>query len=178
MEPETTSPPSPASSRADKPTIRFTLAGLVILVTSLVTVTALVTHQLKGPLSPDSRHPAASGGLNAAEAPATPATPATPASHPWGDLATLDIEIEQPEEYVSLESTTVPPTAWAFGGTTRTQARTLMTQCGFTAAQVEQAFAQVEDTASATVVRPTPELVLSLTPEVRSKFYTLVDQYG
>ena len=177
MEPETTSPPSPASSRADKPTIRFTLAGLVILVTSLVTVTALVTHQLKGPLSPDSRHPAASGGLNAAEAPATPATPATPASHPWGDLATLDIEIEQPEEYVSLESTTVPPTAWAFGGTTRTQARTLMTQCGFTAAQVEQAFAQVEDTANATIVRPTPELVLALTPEVRSKFYTLLAQW-
>ena len=173
MEPETTSPPSPVSSRADKPTIRLTLTGLVVLVTSLVAVTALVTRQLGAPLPPASRLPAASAGLTAAEAP-----PAA-VSHPWGDLSTLDIEIEQPEEYVAMETTTVPPTAWAFGGTTRTQARALMTQCGFTAAQVEQAFApaQVEDTSSATIVRPTPELVLALTPEVRSKFYTLLAQW-
>ena len=176
MDSEVTPPPAAASFRPGKTTVYFTLGGLVALCTSLVAVTALLTHLLQAQQRPPSiGQPIAIG---AQSAPIPP--PAAGPEQPWGDLVTLDIDIEQPEEYVSLETTTPPPTAWVFAGTTRAQARTLMTQCGFSPAQLEQAFAEgrVEDTSSATIVRPTAELVLALTPEVRSKFYTQLAQWA
>lgn len=157
-------------------TVRLTFAGLVILCSSLVVVTAVVTHRLQAGLPPGSGPPSAGSTPPSTREILPPPGP----SQPWGDLAMLDIEIEQPEEYVSLESTTVPATAWVFGGTTRSQARALMEQCGFSPAQLDQAFAtdRVEDTSSATIVRPSSELVLSLSPEVRSKFYTALAQWS
>jgi hypothetical protein len=173
MDPNIASQHPPGSFRSGKNTIQFNLAGLVILCTSLVAVTTVVTRQFAPSAAPAGKPTTASTKSTALTAPPAKSV------QPWGDLRILDISIEQPEEYVAFESTTPPPAAWVFGGTTRVQVRELMAESGFSANQLDQAMAaeRVEETASATIVRPDSELIFSLTPEVRSKFYTVLARW-
>ncbi len=165
-------PREDAHAHRNASTIRLTLAGLILLCVCLVTTTAALTHTL------DSHKSPAGEGPVAAPAKATQ-TKSTGESSPWGDLITLDMEIEQPEEYVSFETTATTVPTWVFSDVTLAQVRTLMGSCGMTTSQISMALAdgKVEDTPQATIVRPGDDVVLSLSPEVRSKLYTALAQW-
>ena len=163
--------PQPAQAKS---LIRLTPAALAILSASLVATTAYVTHRLSEPsaYSPPSATPPAAVPPAAADTPGN-------TTEPWGDLVTMDISLEQPEEYVSFENSENRETRWVFAGTAAGSLRKLLEDCGFTAAQLEQALAPsaLSDTATGVVVKPPAELVLSLAPEARSKLYTLLAKW-
>jgi len=151
-------------------TIRLSLAGLIILCVSLIATSSLITHMMGFHLNRggENKQPATQG------VPKAPDTTNHDAPGPWGDLLTLDVDIEQPLEYVSFEATTSRVATWTFPGTTLNQVRDLMLASGFTQAQATTALSadQMTDTPAAIIVKPDDALVLSLTPEARCKFYT------
>ena len=153
-------------------TIRLSLTGLIILCVSMIATSSLITHlmgfHLTGEKAGDP--PAAQVASKAGE------TESHGTVGPWGELVTLDVDIEQPLEYVSFEATTNRVTTWTFPGTTVNQARDLMLASGFTEAQVTGALSpdKMTDTPEAIIVKPDDALVLALSPEVRCKFYTVL----
>jgi len=81
-------------------TIRFTVTGLIAFCSSLVGTSILVTHYMEGGHQTTSENrPASSGAVVQSSSAKTEAA--------WGDLMTLDVDIQQPEEYVSFDTTTV-----------------------------------------------------------------------
>jgi len=69
-------------------------------------------------------------------------------------LVTLDIDLEQPEEYVSFEATTGRVTTWTFAGKTLGQTREILADSGMQPSLIESVLAagKVEDTPQATIV--------------------------
>ena len=165
---------SSPSSTSTKSTVRLSQTGLIGLCIGLVFASVFLTHWLE--------HHANSATVTAATVghpnPETATIPATQMP-PWGELVTLDVELEQPEEYVSFESTTERVTTWVFTGNTLAQTRSILTNCDMPAAQIEAALApaNVEVTPEATSVKPGDEVVLGLTPEVRAKLYVTLAQW-
>jgi hypothetical protein len=98
---------------------------------------------------------------------------------PWGELVTLDIDLEQPEEYVSFEATTDRITTWTFTNSTLNQTREILAASGMSAGLIESTLAaeNVEDTPKATIVRPGDEVVIALPNEVRAKLYSTLAQW-
>jgi hypothetical protein len=163
----------PASSGATA-TIRFTVFGLIALCISLIVTSTLITlgvgRHLLGQAAiqdPVSNPPTLRAG--ASQSPSPPIE-----VPPWGELLTLDIELEQPAEYVSFEQTTKVETRWVFSGCTVAQTRVILEASGMSPAMVEESLAaeHVEDTPSATVLRPEDSLVISLPADVRAKLYS------
>jgi hypothetical protein len=93
---------------------------------------------------------------------------------PWGELVTSDVQIDLPDEYVRLEDfeNKIPP--WIFKGMNLQQTRDLMLSCGLTVQQTEHALSpqHVSETGSAVVIQPDSDLIFSLSPDVRAKFYS------
>ncbi|MEI7910750.1 MAG: hypothetical protein WCK77_14025 [Verrucomicrobiota bacterium] len=167
---------SPTSSSSNKSTIRLTLVGLIALSVCLVVASAFLTHLLEHHTAPvTTAATPTSTGIPASET----APPPAGQIPPWGELLTLDVELEQPEEYVAFEATTDRSTTWVFTGNTLAQTRSILTQCGMPPAQLEAALApaMVEVTSEATTVKPSDEVVLALTPEVRAKLYVTLAQW-
>ncbi len=165
---------TPDSPPAIKSTIRLTLAGLIALCVCLVATSTLLTHYLEQQRAPTSVPP-----LPVGKPTLEPPRPAGPIP-PWGELVTLDIDLEQPEEYVSFEATTNLVTTWTFSGKSLDQTRTILTDCGMPAAQVEAALSpdNVQDRPEATIIKPGDELVLALALEVRTKLYVTLSQWS
>lgn len=151
--------------------IRFTQSGLIALCVSLVAVSSLLTHFL-------GRQPAGSPSVPSTAAPQPPPIPAGEVP-PWGELITLDIDLEQPEEYVSFEATTDRVATWTFTGRTLSQTREMLAESGMSAGLIESALAsgKVEDTPRATIVRPGDDVVIAMPNEVRAKLYGTLAQW-
>lgn len=147
-------------------TIRFTVAGLIALCVSLITASLAASRFLD--------HRADRTGGKSAETPGpADAAPAAETDAPWGDLITLDVDIQQPEEYVSFDTTGGEQTRWVFSGLSQGQVRDKLEDCGMSDTQIAAALGagRVTSRADATVLQPPAELVLSLKPEIRAKLY-------
>ena len=164
----------PPQTGSPKSHIRLTPVGLAILCVSLVVATSFVTHRFGGASATPSAAPATAPSAN----PTAVNPPGTPAA-PWGDLVTVDIKLEQPEEYVSFENSENRETQWVFSGTAAGTLRQLLGGCGFTAPQLDQTLApqHLTDTATGVVVKPPAEVVLGLAPAAREKLYTLLAKW-
>lgn len=98
-------------------------------------------------------------------------------SGPWGDLQTWDIRIEQPMEYAGFEKTTADGPFWNFGTLSPAAVERLLLDSGLTPEQAQQALKkQVQGNNNASTYKPDETLILSLTPEVRSKLYLSLAQ--
>lgn len=171
----TDSQSGPSRAHPSGSTIRLTITGLILLCAVLIGTTTWITRRYLNHLSAEnttavSNRPTTTDSTPSASGP-------TPA---WGNLITVDIDIEQPMEYVSMEDTTKQAVSWTFSGTTHDQTLSLMKAAGMTDAQCQTALTtgKVEDTAAATIVHPDDELIFSLTPEVRSKLYATLAQWS
>ena len=93
-------------------------------------------------------------------------------SGPWGDLQTWDVRIEQPMEYVGFEKTSSEGPVWNFGTLSPVAVEGLLLDSGCTAEQSQQLLkCQVQGGNGSAMYRPKEALLLSLSPEVRSKLY-------
>jgi hypothetical protein len=95
---------------------------------------------------------------------------------PWGELVKLDLEVEQPEEYVAFEPISNRIVRWFFPGQNPAQVRTLFQTAGLNSQQIESALATSSTSPSETIITPTPELINSLSPEMRRHLYTELAQ--
>ena len=96
---------------------------------------------------------------------------------PWGDLQTWNIRIEQPVEYVGFERTTADGPIWNFGTLSPASVERLLLDSGLTPEQSQQVLKQrVQGGNNASMYNPDETLILSLTPEVRSKLYLSLAQ--
>ncbi|MEI7962449.1 MAG: hypothetical protein WCI42_01310, partial [Verrucomicrobiota bacterium] len=96
---------------------------------------------------------------------------------PWGDLQTWNIRIEQPVEYVGFERTTADGPIWNFGTHSPASVERLLLDSGLTPEQSQQVLKQrVQGGNNASMYNPDETLILSLTPEVRSKLYLSLAQ--
>ena len=154
--------------------IQLTITSLILLCVSLIAATGGAYRFL-------DRRDMAKPAVSAAKASEPKASATSNGSQigPWGELQTLDIDIEQPTEYVSFAAADQNEATWTFPGTSQAQARSLMLNSGLTAAQADAAMAdgKVENAAEAFVVKPGDELVLELSQEVREKFYAVLAQW-
>lgn len=90
----------------------------------------------------------------------------------WGQLQLVPIVLEVPDEYVFLTNAVNQFESWTFTGKTREQAIAFAETCGLTAAQMELLQrGDWSETSAAASVKPSDELVLSLTAESRGKLY-------
>lgn len=154
-------------------TIRFTLGGLIGLCVSLVATSVGVTHFLHD----KSAAPNAEASVStAAEVP-----PASAESNdaPWGDLVTMEVEIQQPEEYVSFDTTSESSSVWVFPGLSLGQVKDSLKTAGLTDAQIVSTLAgeKVSDQADAVIVKPDEALLFALSPEVRTKLYNILGKW-
>lgn len=91
----------------------------------------------------------------------------------WGDLLTYDIRVEQPKEYTAFQQLSTSGPRWHFGSLTLPAVRQLLLDSGLTEAQVTTALAPqniLSENGNITLKGDEP-LILSLSPEVRSKLY-------
>jgi hypothetical protein len=165
MSPSADLPPQPARSL-----IRFTPVGLSILCVSLMLASAWLGRWSRSAAGPEQ--PASQPTPTAAASAAT-------SEMPWGDLSIEDIDIEQPDEYVSFEATTHRETCWTFKGTGLDSIRGLLAACGLDGGLIEDSLKpeRVENSATAVIVKPTDEAVLALPPGGRAKLYTHLAQW-
>ncbi|MFO1488558.1 MAG: hypothetical protein U1F65_08770 [Verrucomicrobiota bacterium] len=146
---------------------RFSLAGLVTFSTALVLAGGLLAYGIKLLTSPEGR----TGSLYRTEKSSADLSPTE--VPPWGELATADITLEAPEEYVGFELKNVKPAAWNFANTQPEQVRAVMVSCGLEPAQIDRALspALASVTGGGTVVHPDEALVFSLKPGSRARLY-------
>lgn len=154
-------------------TIRLTLGGLIALCVSLVATSVGVTHFISAK------------GAGARSGTAT--TPAESSTQPdvkrtdnsWGNLVTLDVEIQQPEEYVSFDTTAQQSSAWVFNGFSLGQVKDALKGSGLSDAQVASALAEgrVSNTPEAITMKPDEALLFSLTPDMRRNLYGLLGKW-
>jgi len=144
--------------------IQFSLAGLIVLILSLVLGSGFLAYALVRPVAKDERKVSGDAGSVVEKVQAIP---------PWGELIAYDTQMERPEEYTALEVNRIDRAKWIFTGKTPEQARELMRECGFTAEQISQAFqsenVSVEE--GATIIYPSEALVFSISSDVRARFY-------
>jgi hypothetical protein len=154
--------------------IQLKLASLIGLCVSLSVATALGTGLLIFGIRQMS--PAPSGLAYGQPTPLTTAKPDT--NPPWGELIKLDLEVEQPDEYVAFEPVSNRVARWYFPGRTPAQVRTLLQTLGFDSKQIESASAPaaVAVEAAETVITPSLELIYSLSAGSRKNLYTVLAQ--
>jgi hypothetical protein len=147
--------------------IRFNLVGLILFSVSLIAAASLLTSGVL------TRH---RSGVGAESGHLPPAPFETP---PWGELATHEIEVEPPEEYLAADAVLPQAPAWVFQQLSPEQTRSLMLSCGLSAEQADRALApdRVSVAASNTIVRPDDELILSLSREARAKLYATLGRW-
>ncbi len=101
----------------------------------------------------------------------------------WGELIKTDIEVELPDEYAALDLESVGSPRWRIADSTPEKAGRLLADAGLTPDQVSQAMksATVESPAGphpSVSIAPEPGLVVSLSPEIRSKLYAALATAG
>lgn len=90
---------------------------------------------------------------------------------PWGELVTRDIILERPAELVTAEATTLGPEMWAFRGMKLAAVKGLLAKAGLSPAQIGAltATGAIQEDATGTVLKPAPEIILSLDPRTRQQ---------
>jgi hypothetical protein len=159
-------------------TIQLNLTGLIIFSVALILAAALVTYGLVEP-----RNRAGTGETAAQTSPNLDESMVVAEATnfpPCGQLVLRDLDLEQPEEYVAYEINTNKVTTWIFEGIRPEAAQTLMQSCGLTAEQIARLMSPecLVYTNSSTIVTPPSELVLSLVPATRAKFYLELAHYS
>ena len=164
-------PDSPAPAQN---VIRLKFSSLIVLCVSLVAATGavmallslIVMRQAQPGLPADYGRPM---GMKADRPTTIP---------PWGEFVTFDIELEQPQEYVAFEITANRTSRWCFPSLAPAQVRNVMQSCGLTTEQITRALSPqlAVATTTNTIVTPDADLVLSLSPQARAKFYTELAQ--
>jgi len=95
---------------------------------------------------------------------------------PWGALEYIRITIEPPDEYVPVDERVFEKTRWVFGGQSPEQVLALFSACDLTAGQrAELANPAVwSPGTNATVVWPSPQLILGLSQSARARIYSVL----
>jgi hypothetical protein len=154
--------------------VQFNLIGLVVFTVSLVMATGFLAFAL-------GRNGNKPGGISSLVSTNAARVDKPPAEMPpWGELLAYDTQLERPEEYTAMELNRISEPAWVFGGMQLEQVRQLLLSCGLTPEQVELACRpqSVSLSTSNTVIHPDDQLVLSLSPESRSKLYAELAKDG
>ena len=159
--------------------VQLNLTGLIIFSAALIAASVLVT---RGLVSFESAKPDPSGRAAANPTPFPDAAPVVEQKDPapWGQLVTQDIDLEQPEEYLTFEADQNTTETWAFEGMTPAAVRSLMQSCGVAADAIDRALSLplLSIVGSNTVVTPDMALVLSLTPATRARLYGALGRFG
>ena len=92
---------------------------------------------------------------------------------PWGNMESLPISIEPPEEYLSTQSIQDADRRWWFKGCSSEQLRALLAAPDLTSEQQAQLLDQSkwEQKDGSWILSPSKELVLSLSPQARKRLY-------
>lgn len=94
----------------------------------------------------------------------------------WGDLQTWDIRLEQPIEYSSFEKTTGEGAVWNFGVVSPDALGQILANAGIDAATATRLASSASVTSAGTILKPGEEVILGLSPEVRSKLYRVLGE--
>ncbi|MEI7732966.1 MAG: hypothetical protein WCO56_25565 [Verrucomicrobiota bacterium] len=99
---------------------------------------------------------------------------------PWGELIVYDIEVERPDEYISMDTSTNQMPKWDFGKLDRDKVHDLLLASGLTASQAEHAVSCDHCTTNngTFVVWPDADFLLSIAQPARSKLYHELAQVG
>lgn len=159
-----------------KSLLRFTPLGLSVLCVSLVALSAMLGRW-------SANHVHVAGAMSQVAVNASLAQgvsePANTLEMPWGRLNIQDIDIEQPDEYVSFEATDKRVTRWIFKGSSESRVRELLQECGLSSELVNACLVPERkkiDVAELSI-EPTDEAVLALSPAGRTKLYTMLSQW-
>jgi len=158
--------------------IHLSLVGLIVFSVSLVFAGGLLvlgglmtarSHSKTGSTNSSDNLLQFARSTNSSLDNAPPAQP-VPA---WGELLANNITVERPEEYIGFEVESNQTPAWFFGQIPIEKVRNMMLSCGLTTNQVNRALSSnlLSVTSTNTVVFPDDDLVLSLSPDTRAKFY-------
>ena len=163
--------PTDSAASPSKSLIRFTPMGLSVLCVSLVAAAALLGRWSGASAS------GASAANNVAKNSEDKSAP-KPAM-PWGELIIQDIDIEQPDEYVSFEVTTDRKTRWTFNGIGLERVRALLQESGLSGSLIDDSLQpeRAQVSASGVIVQPTDEAVMGLSSSGREKLYSYLAQW-
>ena len=95
---------------------------------------------------------------------------------PWGQIETMLFAIDLPDEFVFVPSADQAPVRWSFPGYTKEQVLSTLRSVGLPEDDVKKLDVSAKWTSDDGVaaVEPGDPLILSLTPEVRSKLYAIL----
>jgi hypothetical protein len=147
---------------------RFNLTGLIVLCVCLTAGSLILGAKLLG-----ARQNTAAGPGREMPSPGEIDEFTFSRKGPWGELLIQNINLERPAEYLNAELKTVAPPVWTFHGKNVAQVKALFISNGLTQQEAEKALAPdcVSTQGPNTLVRPSDEFVLSLSPEARTRLY-------
>lgn len=95
---------------------------------------------------------------------------------PWGRIDSMLFAIDVPDEYVFVPPANQPPVRWSFPGYTKEKVLATLRSVGITEdeAKTLETGAKWSSDDGVAAVEPGDTLILSLTPEVRSKLYAIL----
>ena len=101
----------------------------------------------------------------------------------WGELIKTDIEVELPDEYAALDLESIGSPRWRFSDSTPEKAGRILADAGLTSSQVAEAMKSAisespAGSPSTVSIAPDSSLVVSLSPEVRSRLYAALATAG
>ncbi len=162
------------STQPSKSLIRFTPMGLSVLLVSLMVAAALLGRWSGA--TPAERAASADGRPSTQDA---AAKSAAKRSMPWGELIIQDIDIEQPDEYVSFEATNNRQTRWTFNGIGLGRVRELLAENGLSGGLIDASLQpdRVQSSTTGVIMKPTDEAVMSLSRGGREKLYSYLAQW-
>jgi len=145
---------------------QFSLAGLVVFILALAGASSFVGFTLAR-----GRHPA---DLAEKLAVNQQDKSSSVRAGPWGVLATRDIQLEQPVEYLTDEVTDPKPEVWEFAGRATDGVKNRLAKSGLTSDQIAEAFAPGNYSLknSGLELKPSDKFLLSLNPAQRGKLFT------
>lgn len=148
--------------------------GLSVLLVSLMAASALL-----GRWSGPSRSERAASANDQSAAMDSAAKSAAKRSMPWGELIVQDIDIEQPDEYVSFEATNNRQTRWTFNGIGLGGVRELLAKSGLSGELIDASLQpdRVQSSATGVILNPTDEVVMGLSRSGREKLYSYLAQW-
>lgn len=175
---------SSGESPGDHPTrssVTLSRRGLAVLVVLLVAPWAAFLWMSR---SQPARHEgsAAAPAVQAA-APGNGTESSRPANGvrpgPWGDLIVTRIEIEPPESLLPPPGAARKPSVWTFPGRSSADLLAWWRTLGLDAAQSAELAdpARWEILPDAIRIRPSDELVLGLSPELRTRIYSVLSEH-
>lgn len=95
---------------------------------------------------------------------------------PWGRLMCVNVQIDIPDEFVSIPPPDQPPSVWLFKGYTRDHFAQLLRSTDLPASYIETFLAKAVFAGEADNLQVTPgdELILNLTPAARAAIYAVL----